>query len=227
MSYYLRTLEGLARPLGALSLLDEYKELYNKHLNAGADMGKAIFKALQNLYALHPLDEFTDVYNYLYSIDGQRGISGHTQIVDNFISWRSRVKQQTQASAQASAQAAAYKAAMERKQQEEADAAAIEAEEKRIIAAQRAEQAASEQAAAYAAAREHGFEEPKTKEGENMEQINIDTQLITSGKEYTLIDETENTISYVDENGKLYIEQKAKPVWPWILAAVAGFFLLG
>ena len=227
MSYYLRTLEGLARPLGALSLLDEYKELYNKKLNAGADMGTAIFKALQNLYALHPLDEFTDVYNYLYSIDGQNGISGHTQIVDNFISWRSRVKQQTQASAQASAQAAAYKAAMERKQQEEADAAAIEAEEKRIIAAQRAEQAASEQAAAYAAAREQGFEEPKTKEGENMEQINIDTQLITSGKEYTLIDETENTISYVDENGKLYIEQKAKPVWPWILAAVAGFFLLG
>ena len=186
MSYYLRTLEGLARPLGALSLLDEYKELYNKQLNAGADIGTAIFKALQNLYALHPLDEFTDVYNYLYSIDGQNGISGHTQIVDNFISWRSRVKQQTQASAQASAQAAAY-----------------------------------------AAAREQGFEQPKTKEGENMEQINLDTQLITSGKEYTLIDETENTISYVDENGKLYIEQKAKPVWPWILAAVAGFFLLG
>lgn len=239
--YYLQTLEGVARTFGAaLSLVEEFNNLFYKHRNAGLDIGPAVFRALQNVHALHPLDDLTDVYNYLYSLEGKNNLTGYIEIVNNFISFLSRQKQQAQAQAQASGAAAAYKAAMERKQQEEADAAAIEAEEKRIIAAQRAEQDASEQAAAYAAAREQGFE-PKT-EGENMDElaylnfqqkisnsdnVNLPGQYVTGGHEYTIIDEDDKTISYTDETGKLYIEPKVKPVWPWILAAIAGFVLLG
>lgn len=232
--YYLHTLEGVARTFGAaLSLVEEFNKLFYKHRNAGLDIGPAVFRALQNLNALHPLDDLTDVYNYLYSLEGKNNLTGYIEIVNNFISYLSRQKQQAQAQAQASDAAAAYKAAMDRKKQEEEDAAAIEAEERRIIAAQRAEQAASEQAAAYREAVEATTVEETpaaTMENEvkNMgQEIDIETQLITSGKEYTVIDETPYTISYTDETGKLYVEEKPRSGWGWLLAGVAALFLLG
>ena len=61
----------------------------------------------------------------------------------------------------------------------------------------------------------------------NTNNVNLPEQQVTGGHEYTIIDEDDKTISYTDETGKLYIEPKVKPVWPWILAAVAGFVLLG
>lgn len=246
--YYLHTLEGVARTFGAaLSLVEEFNNLFYKHRNAGLDIGPAVFRALQNVHALHPLDDLTDVYNYLYSLEGKNNLTGYIEIVNNFISLLSRQKQQAQAQAQASDAAAAYKAAMDRKKQEEEDAAAIEAEERRIIAAQRAEQDASEQAAAYREAVEATTVEETpaaTMENEvknmdelaylnfqqkisNSDNVNLPEQYVTGGHEYTIIDEDNKTISYTDETGKLYIEPKVTPVWPWIIAAVAGFVLLG
>ena len=57
--------------------------------------------------------------------------------------------------------------------------------------------------------------------------INLNTQLVTSGHEYTVVDETDETISYVDETGALHVEQKQKSGLGWLIAAAAALFLLG
>lgn len=57
--------------------------------------------------------------------------------------------------------------------------------------------------------------------------VDLETQLVTSGQEYTVVDETDETISYVDETGALHVEQKAKSGLGWLIAAAAAFFLLG
>lgn len=57
--------------------------------------------------------------------------------------------------------------------------------------------------------------------------VDLQTQLVTSGSEFTVIDETDETISYVDETGALHVEQKAKSGLGWLIAAAAAFFLLG
>lgn len=57
--------------------------------------------------------------------------------------------------------------------------------------------------------------------------VDLDTQLVTSGSEFTIVDETDETISYVDETGALHVEQKAKSGLGWLIAAAAAFFLLG
>lgn len=70
-------------------------------------------------------------------------------------------------------------------------------------------------------------------EGERMAQnipeqdsdVEISTQLVTSGSEFTVVDETPETISYVDEAGDLHVEQKQKSGLGWLVAA-AAFFLL-
>lgn len=70
---------------------------------------------------------------------------------------------------------------------------------------------------------------PEETEEENTmqnQEVNIDTQLVTSGHEYTIIDETEDTISYVDETGAMHVEQKQKSGLGWLVAAAAAFFFL-
>lgn len=57
--------------------------------------------------------------------------------------------------------------------------------------------------------------------------VDLQTQLVTSGSEFTVIDETDETISYVDETGALHVEQKAKSGLGWLIAAAAALFLLG
>lgn len=62
---------------------------------------------------------------------------------------------------------------------------------------------------------------------EKTRTVDLDTQLVTSGSEFTVVDETDETISYVDETGALHVEQKAKSGLGWLIAAAAAFFLLG
>ena len=67
----------------------------------------------------------------------------------------------------------------------------------------------------------------KTLEGvQPVGNVDLSTQLITSGSEYTIIDETDKTIAYVDENGKLYIIEKSNNSILWLLAAIAVGALL-
>lgn len=62
----------------------------------------------------------------------------------------------------------------------------------------------------------------KTLEGVSpVGNVDLPTQLITSGSEYYIIDETEKFISYTDENGKLYIIEKSNNSFLWLLAALA------
>ena len=63
------------------------------------------------------------------------------------------------------------------------------------------------------------------KEGEQMQDITIENQVIESTPTYTIIDETADSITYEDEAGNVHIEPKASAA-PWlILAAAAALFL--
>lgn len=57
--------------------------------------------------------------------------------------------------------------------------------------------------------------------------VNLNTQWVTSGKEYTIISETDKTIFYVDENGQPGVIEKSASIWPWVILAVGGAILLG
>lgn len=62
----------------------------------------------------------------------------------------------------------------------------------------------------------------KTLEGVSpVGNVDLSTQLITSGSEYTIIDETDKTIAYVDENGELHVIEKRDNSFLWLLAALA------
>lgn len=63
------------------------------------------------------------------------------------------------------------------------------------------------------------------KEGEQMQDITLENQVIESTPNYTIIDETADSITYEDEAGNVHIEPKASAA-PWlILAAAAALFL--
>lgn len=63
------------------------------------------------------------------------------------------------------------------------------------------------------------------KEGEQMQDITIENQVVESIPTYTIIDETADSITYEDEAGNVHIEPKASAA-PWlILAAAAALFL--
>lgn len=63
------------------------------------------------------------------------------------------------------------------------------------------------------------------KEGEQMQDITIENQVIESTPTYTIIDETADSITYEDEAGNVHVEPKASAA-PWlILAAAAALFL--
>lgn len=70
-------------------------------------------------------------------------------------------------------------------------------------------------------------EEPKEEGSDMAQNIEVGTQLVTSGSEYTIVDETDKTISYVDEAGELHVIEKSPSILPWILGAAAAFFFLG
>lgn len=60
----------------------------------------------------------------------------------------------------------------------------------------------------------------------NEQKIDIGPVVVSSEHEYTIIDEDENTITYQDETGAVYVEQKAKSALPWLIAGAAALFLL-
>ena len=63
------------------------------------------------------------------------------------------------------------------------------------------------------------------KEGEQMQDITLENQVVESTPTYTIIDETADSITYEDEAGNIHVEPKASAV-PWlILAAAAALFL--
>lgn len=64
------------------------------------------------------------------------------------------------------------------------------------------------------------------KEGEQMQDITLENQVVESTPTYAIIDETSDSITYEDEAGNIHIEPKAASAAPWlILAAAAALFL--
>ena len=68
--------------------------------------------------------------------------------------------------------------------------------------------------------------ESEVKMQEENKSIEISPVIVSSGHEYTIIEEDENSITYQDETGEIHIEQKAGSVWPWVLAGAAALFFL-
>lgn len=64
------------------------------------------------------------------------------------------------------------------------------------------------------------------KEGEQMQDITLENQVVESTPTYTIIDETTDSITYEDEAGNVHVEPKAASAAPWlILAAAAALFM--
>ena len=101
------------------------------------------------------------------------------------------------------------------------DAAQAEAEAERdaLDARKRADKARREAEADAAAAQVAAEATQIINQGETMNEQNIEigTQVISSGHEYTVIDETPTTIVYEDESGKMYVEEKHKTnIFMWL-----------
>ena len=67
----------------------------------------------------------------------------------------------------------------------------------------------------------------KTPTAQNSTDITLETQMITTGENWTLIDDAGETLCYEDENGDLHYIKKKKSGIGWLIAAAAAFFLLG
>ena len=107
------------------------------------------------------------------------------------------------------------------KARREAEAAQAEAEAERdaLDARKRADKARREAEADAAAAQVAAEATQIINQGETMNEQNIEigTQVISSGHEYTVIDETPTTIVYEDESGKMYVEEKHKTnIFMWL-----------
>ena len=222
MRYYLRTLEGVG-PLG-MTAIDFRNRIGYRREEFKQDLETAVY------YQLWEIIETEGAENYELMRYFLRANYKNEPAVMRAID---RVENELEAEAQraaidaqraederrkAEAEAEAQRAAIDAKRAEdERRKAEAEAEAQRAaIDAKRAAEA--QQAAAIVEEAENVINEGTTMN----ENIEIGTQLITSGKEYTIIDETEKTISYVDENGELHVIEKTDDGWGWILAAAIG-----
>ena len=222
MSYYLQTLEGAPRYLGEVP--QERRDMVRSAFNVYWQMTTDVKDQTERFYK---------VFNYLTRVYTDEEIF---TLVDRpdvkpaaAEAWRLfRINQGRKASAAQAAQAAseaeaARIAALQQQAQEEAEA------EREAMDAQRREEVrrAQEEADAQAAALEQA--ETIINEGNGMEQqtdIELDTQLVSSTQELTKVDETDETIFYVDETGAPVVVQKEKSIIPWIVAAAAAYFFL-
>lgn len=220
MSYYLQTLEGAPRFLGEVP--QERRDMVRRAFDVYWQMTTNINDLTERFYKV--FEFLTRVYTdeEIYTLVDRPDVKPEAAEA-----WRLfRINQGRKASAAQAAQSAseaeaARIAALQQQAQEEAEAARAALDEQRRIAAQQA--SAVEEA------------EEIINEGNGMAQnipaqeetdVSISTQLVTSGQEYTVVDETAETIAYVDEAGELHVEQKQKSGFGWLVAAAAAFFLL-
>lgn len=223
MSYYLQTLEGAPRYLGEVP--QERREMVRQAFDVYWQMTTDVKDLTERFYT---------VFNYLTRVYTDEEIF---TLVDRpdvkrdaAEAWRLfSINQGRKAAAAQAAQAAsdaeaARIAALQQQQtQEEAEAEREARDAQRREDVRRAQEEADAQAAALAQA------ETIINEGNGMEQqtdIELDTQLVSSTQELTKVDETDETIFYVDETGAPVVVQKEKSIIPWIVAAAAAYFFL-
>lgn len=218
--FYLQTLEGAPRYLGEVpqerrDMVRSAFDVYWQMTTDVKDLTERFYKVFNFLTRVYTDEE-------IYTLVNRPDVKPEAAEA-----WRLfRINQGRKASAAQAAQSAseaeaARIAALQQQAQEEAEAEREALDEQRRIAAQQA--SAVEEA------------EEIINEGNSMAQnipardetdVNISTQLVTSGSEFTVVDETPETIAYVDEAGELHVEQKQKSGLGWLVAATAAFFLL-
>lgn len=217
MNYYLQTLEGVPR-FGAVSedrkkqVLDNFNFLVTRDpdITAITDETRRFYNSLLRLDSAFTVEEIATLW------EGKKLKDSARQAVERYENQKAAERERDERDAQ-------RRADMERKAREEEqrllqEEAEREREERDALRRQTVEQA-----------------EEIINEGNSMAQnipaheetdVSISTQLVTSGSEFTVVDETPETISYVDEAGELHVEQKAKSGLGWLVAAAAAFFLL-
>lgn len=245
MNYYLRTLEGLGdiwvNKYSSYPIINAYfAPIVDKYFKAGYSIKDRYIAAFREFVEDVPrnAEEVKLICDYIADFDNAPGNQrGFAEIARQLRAMWSRNYQKAQAQAAAAQQAAAREQNIENiLAAEAAEAEAAEASEATRARQQAAaQQAAAEAAAAYAAAMEAqqaaavvDEAQQVINEGATMEQkeISITPQVVNVEHEYYIIDEDENTITYQDETGKMYVEQKAGSGLGWIIAAAVGAFLL-
>ena len=225
MSYYLQTLEGAPRFLGEVP--QERRDMVRRAFDVYWQMTTNVKDFTERFYKV--FEFLTRVYTdeEIYTLVDRPDV--HPDAAE---AWRlfsinqGRKAAAAQAAQSASEAEAARIAALQQQQaQEEAEA------EREARDARRREdeiRRAQEEADAQASALEQA--ETIINEGDSMEQqtdIELDTQLVSSTQELTKVDETDETIFYVDETGAPAVVHKEKSIIPWIVAAAAAYFFLG
>ena len=204
-------------------------------------VGDSYFNALIQLHDEDPIGSVLAV-NYLLSLEGKNGVTGYKEIVDSYYKYLYQLEAEADRAA-IDERKRRDKEERERLQAEaEAERAAIDERKRRDREERERLQAEAEAEREQLQQQQEVFVEANEiiNEGNNMTEdeaylnfqaktptVDLDTQLVTSGSEYTIVDETDETISYVDETGALHVEQKAKSGLGWLIAAAAAFFLLG
>ena len=195
---------------------------------------------LNALIQMHEEDPFSCIpaVNYLLSLEGKNGVTGYKEVVESY--YRYLYQQEAEAERAAiderkrrdreererlQAEAEAERAAIdERKRRDREEREQLQQQQEVFVEANEIINEGNTMEEAKEQAYLHFQELIPTSTTDN---INLNTQLVTSGSEFTVVDETDETISYVDETGALHVEQKAKSGLGWLIVAAAAFFLLG
>ena len=222
MSYYLQTLEGAPRFLGEVP--QERRDMVRRAFDVYWQMTTDVKDLTARFYKV--FNYLTRVYTdeEIFTLVDRPDVKPEAAEAWRLFSINQGRKAASAQAAQAASEAEAARiAALQQQAQEEAEA------EREARDAQRREDVrrAQEEADAQAAALEQA--ETIINEGNGMEQqtdIELDTQLVSSTQELTKVDETDETIFYVDETGAPVVVQKEKSIIPWIVAAAAAYFFL-
>lgn len=223
MSYYLRTLEGISRPLGGW-FLEAFLNIYRSNLGKYEDRKANTYYSLVDFREQFPRESFEEIYNYIRE-KYEENPNNYGQTYEGmkaFISMESR-KQQAEAAAAAAARQAEARAEAMREQEEEA-AAARQAESEALEIINEGEQMSD-----Y---KQHmnDFVQMAVEDRKNLivsQNLELPETTISEFPEYSVLWEDENSITYQDdETGEVHTDPKAKSGAGWILAAAAGLLLL-
>lgn len=220
--FYLQTLEGAPRYLGEVpqerrDMVRRAFDVYWQMTTDVKDLTERFYKVFNYLTRVYTDEE---IYTLVDRPDVKRDAAEAWRL---FSINQGRKAAAAQAAQAASAAEAARIAALQQQAQEEAEDEREARDAQRREDVRRAQEEADAQAAALAQA------ETIINEGNGMEQqtdIELDTQLVSSTQELTKVDETDETIFYVDETGAPVVVQKEKSIIPWIVAAAAAYFFL-
>lgn len=219
-NFYLRTLEGVAH-FGEVSA-DRKTEVrkafdyYYKYHSDIVDPVEHFYKTFMSLTLAYSDDEIKTLY------DRPDLKSEAKQAAKYFEIQRGRERAAQKAAQDASAAEEARRSyetreaeAAQAEAEAEAERDALDARKRADKERREAEAAQADAAAAQAAEEaEQIINEVETMPNQNIE---IGTQVISSGHEYTVIDETPTTIVYEDESGKMYVEEKPKTnIFMWL-----------